>query len=179
MTKRKTVAVAKRPEGRLLDKVVVEDGRLVIEGGQPSKDAMDRAFCTSSPDFVSYALMQISNVLRTAGSDDLTVPMNAAVAMLQGIAPTNELEAMLAAQMIATHHLTMTVSFRAITAEGLPQYQAHGNLATKFARTFTAQIEALSKLRRGGEQVVRHVHVNEGGQALIAGTVHTGGSGNG
>jgi hypothetical protein len=101
------------------------------------------------------------------------------VAMLGGIAPTNELEAMLAAQMIATHHLTMEVSRRALNAQDLPQYQAHGNLATKTARTFAAQIEALSKLRRGGEQVVRHVHVNDGGQAVIAGTVNTGGSGNG
>lgn len=179
MTKKKTVAVTKKLDGRLLDKAVIEGGKLVIESGQPSKDAMDKAFCTSSSDFVSYALMQIANVMQTMGNGDLTVPMNAAVAMLQGIAPTNELEAMLAAQMIATHHLTMAVSSRTITAEGLPQYQAHGNLATKFARTFTAQMEALSKLRRGGEQVVRHVHVNEGGQALIAGTVHTGGSGNG
>ena len=59
------------------------------------------------------------------------------------------------------------------------QYQAHGNLATKFARTFTAQMEALSKLRRGGEQVVRHIHVGSGAQAVIAETFNAGGSGNG
>src|SRR3546814_9794291 len=47
-------------------------------------------------------------------------------------------------------------------------------------RTFTAQIEALTKLRRGGEQVVRHIHVdNRGGQAVITETVQTGGSRNG
>jgi hypothetical protein len=39
-------------------------------------------------------------------------------------------------------------------------------------RTFTAQIEALTKLRRRGEQTVRveHVHVYPGGQAIV-GTV--------
>lgn len=35
-------------------------------------------------------------------------------------------------------------------------------------------------MRRGGEQVVRHVHVdNRGGQAVIAENVHTGGQKNG
>ena len=34
-------------------------------------------------------------------------------------------------------------------------------------------------MRRGGEQVMRHVHVdNRGGQAVIAENVHTGGKGN-
>src|SRR3546814_17779489 len=37
-----------------------------------------------------------------------------------------------------------------------------------------------SRMRRGGEQVVRHVHVdNRGGQAVIAENVHNGGKGNG
>src|SRR3546814_18977050 len=55
-----------------------------------------------------------------------------------------------------------------------------GNLSVKLMRTFTAQIEALTKLRRGGEQVVRHIHVdNSGGQAVITETVQTGGSRNG
>src|SRR3546814_4294864 len=55
-----------------------------------------------------------------------------------------------------------------------------GNLSVKLMRTFTAQIEALTKLRRGGEQVVRHIHVdNRGGQAVITETVQTGGSRNG
>jgi hypothetical protein len=41
-------------------------------------------------------------------------------------------------------------------------------------------METLARMRRGGEQVVRHVHVdNRGGQAVIAENVHTGGKGNG
>jgi len=48
-------------------------------------------------------------------------------------------------------------------------------MANKFLRTFTTQMEALSRLRRGGKQIVEHVHINAGGQAVIAGTVNTGG----
>ena len=175
----KAVAKVVTVPGRLLHKVAIEDGQLMITADSAGIDAIHKALSTSSTDFESYVMASLFNVLKPSGETDATVQVNAAIAMLSEIAPQNGLEAMLAAQMIVAHHLSMDLARRTVQAEGLPQYQAHGNLATKFARTFTAQMEALSKLRRGGEQVVRHVHVNEGGQALIAGTVHTGGSGNG
>ena len=40
-------------------------------------------------------------------------------------------------------------------------------------------IETLTKMHQPREQTVRHVHVYEGGQAVIAENVHTGGRGNG
>ncbi len=48
----------------------------------------------------------------------------------------------------------------------------------KLARIFTAQVEALKRYRTGGEQrvVVEHVHVHEGGRAIV-GTVNQGGRG--
>src|SRR4051812_855420 len=51
--------------------------------------------------------------------------------------------------------------------------QECGNLAVKLLRTYTTQIEALAKLRRGGEQRVRieHVHVHEGAQAIVGNVV--------
>ena len=60
--------------------------------------------------------------------------------------------------------------------------RARGNLATKAARTFTAQLEALTKLRTGGKQVVEHRHVyidNRGGQAVITENVNSGVAENG
>jgi len=55
---------------------------------------------------------------------------------------------------------------------------ANVNHATKMLRTFTAQMEALKKYRTGGQQkvTVEHVHVNEGGQAIV-GNVSQGGGG--
>jgi hypothetical protein len=45
-------------------------------------------------------------------------------------------------------------------------------------RAYSVQVEALRRLRHGGDQYVRveHVHVNDGGQAVI-GNVKTAGSG--
>jgi hypothetical protein len=41
--------------------------------------------------------------------------------------------------------------------------------AAKLMRAHATQVEALRRLRNGGSQFVRveHVHVNEGGQAVI------------
>jgi len=52
-------------------------------------------------------------------------------------------------------------------------------LATKFHRTFVAQIEALQRLRgKGGQHVrVEHVHVHSGGQAIVGNVEHSPGGG--
>jgi hypothetical protein len=54
-------------------------------------------------------------------------------------------------------------------------------LALKAQANSRATIEALAKLTRGGEQVIKHVHVdNRGGQAVFTESVQTGGrNGNG
>jgi hypothetical protein len=95
--------------------------------------------------------------------------MNAALAAIDGTRPENEMAAMLASQMAATHSLAMEMLGRARWAQTVEHLQAHGALATKLLRTFTAQTEALAKIKRGGEQTVRveHVHVYHGGQAIV------------
>jgi hypothetical protein len=53
-------------------------------------------------------------------------------------------------------------------------------MALKAQAQSRATIESLDRLVRGGEQVVRHIHVdNRGGQAMIAETINTGGNENG
>lgn len=134
------------------------------------------AIGTTSDEFTTYALSQLIDIIGRDGESDVTLPLNAALAMIGGIEPRNELEALLAAQMIATHHLAMRSMNLAQASAELRQFEAHGQMSNKFMRTFTTQMEALSRMRRGGEQVVlRHVHVdNRGGQAVIAETVNTG-----
>jgi hypothetical protein len=93
-------------------------------------------------------------------------------AMLAGIAamrPRDEAEAMLMAQMIATHELAMTFARRLKRTENIPQQDSAVNGLTKLTRTYAAQMEALKRYRSGGEQkmTVQHVHVAEGGQAIV------------
>jgi hypothetical protein len=76
----------------------------------------------------------------------------------------------------ATHETAMDMLIRAKQADLMPTLQECGSLAVKLMRTYTAQVEALARLRRGGEQrvIVHHVHVNAGGQAIVGAVNHPG-----
>jgi hypothetical protein len=138
------------------------------------------AFGTDSFDFAQTEALRLSRGLGPKNGNPASIEvLNAALAVVDGISPENEVEAMLASQMAMTHVLTMQAMTRAHWAEYQPEYQLAGNLAVKLSRTFTMQMEALSKLRRGGEQTVRveHVHVHNGGQAIVGAVNHPGGGG--
>ena len=102
----------------------------------------------------------------TAASRELT---DGTVALFKGIAPRNEIEAMLAGQMVACHNLSMEAITRAGWSEQSLQAQAqHADQANKLMRTFAVQTEALSKLRGDSKTViVKHVTIAKGGQAVI------------
>ena len=94
--------------------------------------------------------------------------------------PQDQAEALLLVQMYCTHDAAIRALSQLGSAEWVPHAQTFGNLATKLLRASQGQMETLGRMRRGGEQVVRHVHVdNRGGQAVIAKNVQTGGQQNG
>ncbi len=141
--------------------------------------AMLEAFGTRSTAFLSDTMNNIIRVI-SPSCNVTDQQYNAAVARLAAVEPQNELEATLAAQMVAANECAMRCMRSMVGTDNADHHKMYGDMANKFLRTFAAQVEALSKLRRGGEQVVKHVYVQEGGQAVIAGTVNnnTGGRGN-
>lgn len=104
--------------------------------------------------------------------------INSAISLVNEINPQNGVEAMLVNQMVSIHMLTMICGAQAASSDqtlnGAKLYFGEVN---KLARTFAAQMAALNKHRGKGQQkmTVEHVHVNEGGQAVI-GNVDTGGN---
>lgn len=176
---RDVALAAENAEGRRLRRVTIENGGMILEGCDKAQRRVMESFGTDSREFQTYCLAQLMTILPEIGQEggDYTLPINAAVEMLGAIQPRDAMEAMLAVQMVASHHLAMLSTRRTVHAQTLEGRQAQGNLATKFSRTFTAQMEALNRHRRGGKQIVEHVHVNAGGQAVIAGSVTTGGGG--
>ena len=120
-------------------------------------------------DLVKHLINQSSSVV--PGTADRAAKSNAVVAALHGIRPQNELEGLLAVQMVACHNMALECANRAM----LPDQTSDGvytnvNRVTKLMRTFTAQVEALQKLRGKTSQqkvTVEHVHVNKGGQAIV------------
>jgi hypothetical protein len=105
--------------------------------------------------------------------------VNATVAALAGIGPRDELEGMMAAQLIAAHNATMECYRRAMIREQTFEGRRENlNQANKLSRTWATLLEALNRHRGKGQQkvTVEHVHVHAGGQAVV-GTVETPGGG--
>jgi hypothetical protein len=95
---------------------------------------------------------------------------SATVAALVGIGPKDELEGMMAAQLIAAHNAAMECYRRAMideqTFEGRRENLSQAN---KLSRTYATLLEALNRHRGKGQQkvTVEHVHVHSGGQAVV------------
>jgi len=90
--------------------------------------------------------------------------------------------AMLAGQAISLNSIFTEMSRRSALNMGeyMDAAERYMRLALKAQAQSRATIEALERITNGREQTVRHVHVdNRGGQAVIADTINTGGSGNG
>jgi hypothetical protein len=119
-------------------------------------------------DFANWYLSQIIEVAKPGARADEKAT-NAILAGIAAMRPRDEAEAMLIAQMIATHELAMTFARRLKRIENIPQQDSAVNGLTKLTRTYAAQMEALKRYRSGGEQkmTVQHVHVAEGGQAIV------------
>lgn len=131
---------------------------------------------SNSSQFVGDLMLRVGEVLTLTDNHERNeCKVGAAFAMIAAIDPQDELEATMALQMVAANEAALTHFRRAGRSEYIEHSSAHSNMANKAMRSFALHAEALAKLRRGGEQVVKHVHVNEGGQAVIARNVTTGG----
>ena len=133
-----------------------------------------RALGTDSADFMAGVLSQLANAV-SPGKDADGAAINFALAVIAGVEPKDELETMLAMQMSAVHLATMTFTRRLAHVETIAQQDSAERALNRLMRTYVAQMEALKRYRTGGEQkvLVQHVHVNEGGQAIV-GTVDRG-----
>jgi hypothetical protein len=138
-----------------------------------------------SPDMLN-ALASRERLELAGNVGALTMGVDAA----QTIGARNSLEKMLAHQMAATHSLAMRFGSRAAGLlqrhEHLPGNQALSIEACRLANTaarlmgaYQDGLVAFERFRRGGRQTVKVVHqtvaVAPGGQAVVAGSMKTGG----
>lgn len=143
------------------------------------KFAFEPATGTDDKNLQSQLINQVSNSLwlpENLTDEELLARVAGALSLLDGIKPKNEIEGMLAAQMVATHNGAMECLRRAMipqqTFEGRDQNLKH---ATKLLSIYARQIEALDKHRGKGQQkiTVEHVNIEAGGQAMV-GHIETG-----
>jgi len=96
--------------------------------------------------------------------------IHTSIATIEEMSPQNATEAMLAAQMIAVHEAGLMFLNRATHGQYEDSVQANVQRAIRLMRVFAEQLEALQRLRgKTGQQkvTVEHVHVHEGGKAIV------------
>jgi len=134
----------------------------------------DKLFGSNFTDVINLLLWQLGLVFPQGGLSDDKIK-TICFRLMAEIGPKDQLEALLAVQMLGTHNLAMLSLARAAlkdqTVEGVT---INVDRATKLLRTFAVQLEALKRHRSKGEQrvIVKHVNVHEGGQAIVGAVSH-------
>lgn len=149
---------------------------------------MTAALGTPDSDLQNFFIDQVVKTFKGCASSegfcenkDLAKLCSNAIAILQGINPKDEIEGMLSIQMIAVHNMIMYAMGLSMISDQFPEAKERNiSRAVKLLRIFSSQIEALTKYRTRGQQriVVDHVHIHQGGQAIVGSVTH-GGGGNG
>lgn len=94
----------------------------------------------------------------------------AILAFLAGVKPADVVEGVMATQLYASHAAAMECYRRAmIPGQPVEAKQITLTLAAKLTKANATQVEALKKYRSKGQQkvIVEHVHVYQGGQAIV------------
>lgn len=134
-------------------------------------------------DHYNAAIKVVENATVVRANGDPDKCLNMALQQIEAIKPQSYLESLLVSQMLQVNEgISKCMGLAFMKDQTTYGKELNANLATKLQRTFVAQIEALQKLRgKGGQKVtVEHVHVYEGGQAIVGNVNHApGGRGKG
>ncbi|MDN4986570.1 hypothetical protein QY049_25760 [Bradyrhizobium sp. WYCCWR 13022] len=161
MTKAKTALKESKAPPARTHKLDSSDPKLTYIGGSKfdawngtvANQALSSAWYGNSPD-----------------ADRTHKLQSASLSFLAGLEPKDELEGMLAAQLLASHNAAMECYRRAMISEQTFEGRKENlNQANKLSRTHTTLLEALNRHRGKGQQkvTVEHVHVHSGGQAIV------------
>jgi len=124
---------------------------------------------TASSDFVDASLYQLQAAAQMHCGGISEMAMNAALALIEAAKPQNEIEGALAVQIACTHTAAMAVLANIDRLGTERRIALFASAASRLLRAYAMQMEVFRRLRNGGQQYVRveHVHVNDGGQAVI------------
>ena len=133
-------------------------------------------------EFSQVLARQTINTLWLKPSDEegADKQFQAALAGVMGCKPQDELEGMLAAQMVGAHNAAMECLRRAMHPEQSFEGRSENlSQANKLSRTYATMMEALNRYRGKGQQkvTVEHVTVNAGGQAIVGNVTRPEGGG--
>jgi hypothetical protein len=136
------------------------------------RDHFQQACGTTEVAVADALFNQLVNVLHTDPTKPLLASTpNLALALLHRLAPADELEAMLALQMIVAHFASMDASRRALHVDqSAAGRQAYLGLARKLMALFNEQITTLNRLRgKPSVQrvIIERLNLEAGAQAVV------------
>ena len=138
-----------------------------------SPEAMVEATGTNDPELAQRLINQVYETLwlpAELSDEERLQHIRAAIAALRGIKPRDEVEGMLATQMVATHAAAMECLRRSMIQE--QKFKGRDNNlrhAAKLLSIFAKQLETLNRNRGKGQQkmTIEHVNVEYLGQATV------------
>jgi hypothetical protein len=153
---------------------------LVTIDPEKRKGALQAIGGSRSDDWNNIVANQAVQALWMKNSDKETrdLQYGATVDALIGIEPKDEIEGMIAAQLLAAHNAAMECYRRAMIGEQTFEGRRENlNQANKLSRTYAALVEGLDRHRGKGQQhvTVEHVHVNQGAHAIVGSMTQGGG----
>ena len=138
-----------------------------------SSDAIVEATGTNDPELAQRLINQVYETLwmpAELSDEERLQHIRSAIAALRGIKPRDEVEGMLATQMVATHAAAMECLRRSMIQE--QKFEDRDNNlrhAAKLLSIFAKQLETLNRNRGKGQQkmTIEHVNVEYLGQATV------------
>ncbi len=129
---------------------------------------MANALGVADRDAMDGILRQLVRASVNGNSHDET-NLSFMIAMAKSLKPRDSVEAMLVAQMVSVHVMAMRCAQHLARAEDIVQQDSAARALGRLARTFPAQIDALTRYRSQGEPAitVQNVSVADGGNAIV------------
>lgn len=157
---------------------VFDQDQTEITDPQENVRALNTIFGTSDITAAMMIARTIERLARQSSGEMDRDRLNELIAVVRGLEPEGMSQAILASQIVAVHDALMEHLWRTRAAETLAQMEYAVKASNKLARTSVAQLELYRKLKGGTEQkiTIRHLHVDDGSQAII-GNIHKGGGG--
>lgn len=152
-----------------------------LSGKNPGASVRPASLNAPSDGWLTMMAEQTAAALWMFGKDEATIKkqQEAICDALLNVDPKDEIEAMMVSQMIAAHSAVMECYRRAMIPEqNMQSREDNLNHAGKMMRAFASLVETFNRHRGKNHQKVevRHVHVHDGGQAVV-GMVTRGGGG--
>jgi hypothetical protein len=143
--------------------------------------ALGTIFGVADPELAIRLLGQLASVLNPDPSKPIdAVAVNQVLAIVEGINPTDAVEAMTTTMLVAAQHAALDAMRRALHPEQTPAgRQSYMALSLKAMRTFAQLAESLNHGRGKGvtqRVIVERVNIEPGAQAVV-GAVSTRGGG--